>query len=214
MLPATPLLRRVVALVAAISTLAALSLAIIIVRSGVASRRAANDLRAVLTAQAPALEEAQKREQQRDAVLSKNLAQIAKEKRSVRKPADIARRLPTAFPSLPRPFSVSMEPRASVPKADALADAPAIITVPQADLKPLFDQLENCRACEEQLTAAQRHLNDERAKVSALTIERDAAVKAARGGGFWSRIRTGAKWLLIGGALGAVAASAAHAKSN
>ena len=87
---------------------------------------------------------------------------------------------------------------------------PAVINVPQTDLKPLFDELEECRACQEQLATAQQDLADERAKVSALTIERDAAVKAARGGGFWSRFRTGAKWSAIGGAMGAIAASGAR----
>ena len=211
MSPAIPLLRRGVALLAAIAVFAALSLAIIVARSREASRRAANHLRATFTAQAPVLEQAQQRERQRDAVLGKKLGQIAKDKRSARKPADIVRRLPGAFSPLPLPLAVSMAPSASGSKADGQAETLAIITVPQADLKPLFDQLENCRACQEQLAAAQQDLSDERARVSALMVERDAAMKAARGGGFWSRFRSGAKWFMIGGALGALAASAASA---
>jgi hypothetical protein len=159
----------------------------------------------IFRAQAPILDQARKRELQRDAALTKNLAVISQAERSAQKPTDIAKRLPAAFPPLPQPLAVSLPP----PARDA-PDPPAVITVPQADLKPLFDRLEECRACQERLAAAQQDLQDERAKVSALTVERDAAVKAARGGGFWSRLRTGAKWFAIGGAMGALAASAAR----
>jgi len=207
--PANPLLPRALGALAAFAALAAVALAIIVAQSRQASRRAANDMRAVLTTQAPILEQAQKRERQRDAALGRKLAQIAKEKRAASKPADIARRLPAAFPPLPLPLSVAMAPPVSGLNPDVMGQAPTVITVPQSDLKPLFDQLQNCRACQEQLHVAQEDLSDERAKVSALTAERDAALKTARGGGFWSRFRTGAKWFVIGGALGAIAASAA-----
>jgi hypothetical protein len=206
--PANPLLRRAVRALAGFAALAAVALAIIVAQSRQASRRAANDIRAVFTAQAPVLEQAQKRERQRDAALLKNLAQIAKEKRAAKKPADIARRLPAAFPPLPLPLSVSTPPLSPEVKAEPAAQAPTIITVPQADLKPLFDQLQNCRACQEQVSATQQNLSDERVKVSALTVERNAALNAARGGGFWSRFRTAVKWFAVGGALGALAASA------
>jgi hypothetical protein len=45
-------------------------------------------------------------------------------------------------------------------------------------------------------------LSDEHDKVAALTHERDAAVKAAKGGGFWTRTRRAAKWFLIGAGAG------------
>jgi hypothetical protein len=203
----SPLLPRAIAVLAAIATLAVFCLAIIVVRSRDASRQAANDMRVVFRAQAPILDQARNNEQQRDAVLTKKLAAISKDKRRATEPTDIAKRLPAAFPPLPHPLSVSFA--SHFPDA-AESEAPAIITVPQDDLKPLFDRLEDCRACQEQLATAQQDLSDERAEVSALTIERDAAVRAARGGGFWSRFRVGAKWFVIGGALGALAASAAH----
>jgi hypothetical protein len=161
----------------------------------------------VFRAQAPILAQADKREHQRDAVLSKNLEQIARAKLSTKTSADVIKRLPAAFSPLPEPVSVSV---ARLSSGRDAPEAPAVITVPQADLQPLFDHLEDCRACQERLATAQQDLNDERAKVSALMIERDAAVKAARGGGFWSRLRSNAKWFAIGGAMGAVAASAAH----
>lgn len=208
MSPANPLLRRAIALLAAVAALAALCLAIIVAHSREAARQAANDLGVTFHAQEPVLKQAQKREVQRDALVSKNLATISKAERQAKKPADIAERLPAAFAPLPHPLSVTLAPRAD--DDIGAGEAPAIITVPQDDLKPLFDHLEECRACQEQLSAAQQNLSDERTKVSALMIERDAAVKAARGGGFWSRFRTGAKWFVIGGALGAIAASSVH----
>ena len=206
MSPANPLLRRGIAALAAIAALAVLCLAAIVIRSHNASRQAAGEIRLAFGTQKAVLNQANKRERQRDAVLSKNLEQISRAKRAAKKPADIVKRLPAALGPFPRPLSVSLAPRGP----DA-AQPPAIITVPQADLKALFDRLEDCRACQGQLAAAQQDLSDERAKVSAMTIERNAAVKAARGGGFWTRFRAGVKWFAIGGAMGALAAaSVAH----
>ena len=205
MSPANTLLHRAVFILAAIAALIAVCLGIIVVRYWKASRQAANDMQVIFRAQAPLIDQADKREQQRDAVLSNNLAGISHEERAATKPADVVKRLPTAFPALPHPLSVSLAPRAS----DG-PEPPAIITVPQTDLLPLFDRFEECRACQEKLATVQQDLEDERAKVSALTIERDAAVKAARSGGFWSRFRIGAKWFVIGGAMGAIAASSAR----
>ncbi len=71
---------------------------------------------------------------------------------------------------------------------------PAIIRVPQEDLKPLYDAVEDCQACQAKLTAAQGDLSDERTKFAAATAERDAAIPAARGT-FWTRTRTAAKWI-------------------
>ena len=198
--------RAIVAL-AAVAVLIMSSLAIILVRSRKASQQASNDMAVIFRAQAPILAQADKREHQRDAVLGKNLEQIARAKLSTKTPADVIRRLPAAFSSLPEPLSVSVARLSFGPDA---SEAPALITVPQADLHSMFDHLEDCRACQERLATAQQDLNDERGKVSALMIERDAAVKAARGGGFWSRLRSNAKWFAIGGAMGALAASAAH----
>jgi|SRR5579859_513727 len=198
--------RAIVAL-AAVAILIMSSLAIILVRSRKASQQASNDMAVVFRAEAPAVAQADKREHQRDAVLSKNLDRIARARLTTKTAADVIKSLPAVFSPLPEPVSVSVAPPSSGPDAP---EAPAVITVPQADLQPLFDHLEDCRACQEAIATAQQDLTDERAKVSALMIERDAAVKAARGGGFWSRLRSNAKWFAIGGAMGALAASAAH----
>lgn len=203
----TSLPGRVVIVLACVGTLVIFALSLIVVRSRNASRQAATNMDVVFRTQAPALTQANKLERQRDAVLNKDLARISHQTRSAKNPKEIIERLPEAFSTLPQPVSISLGP--PVPGSDSL-EAPAIIAVPQADLQPLFDHLEECRACEERLATAQQDLNDERAKVTALTLERDAAAKAARGGGFWSRLRSGAKWFAIGAAAGALAASAAH----
>jgi hypothetical protein len=84
------------------------------------------------------------------------------------------------------------------------------VRVPAADLKPLFDYVQDCRACQAKLASAQQDLRDEQAKSAALTTERDSAVKAAKGGGFWRRSVRAAKWLAVGFAVGYVAHAAAH----
>jgi hypothetical protein len=81
----------------------------------------------------------------------------------------------------------------------------AIIRVPQADLKPLFDAVADCEICQAKLAAAQGDLTDETTKFAAATAQRDAAINAARGT-FWTRARTAAKWIVIGAAAGAVLA--------
>jgi hypothetical protein len=199
--------RRAIFALAAVAVLIMSSLTILLVRSRKASQQASNDMAVVFRAQAAIIAQADKREHQRDAVLSKNLEQISRAKLSTKTSADVIKRLPAAFSPLPEPVSVSIAPLSSGPD---VSEAPAVITVPQADLQPLFDHLADCHACQERLATAQQDLNDERAKVSALMTERDAAAKAARGGGFWSRLRSNAKWFGIGGAMGALAASAAH----
>ena len=80
---------------------------------------------------------------------------------------------------------------------------PAVIHVPQEDLKPLYDAVEDCEICQAKLTAAQGDLSDEKTKFAAATAQRDAAISAARGT-FWTHARAAAKWFVIGAAAGAV----------
>jgi hypothetical protein len=53
-------------------------------------------------------------------------------------------------------------------------------------------------------------LTDEKTKTAALTKERDAAVRAAKGGSVLRRIARAGKWFAIGAAAGAIAAKAAR----
>lgn len=79
---------------------------------------------------------------------------------------------------------------------------PAKIELPTQDLKPLFDYTQDCRACDAKLRAAQDDIADGRAKLAAMTKERDTAMNAAKGGGAWQRLRSHLRWLAAGAAIG------------
>jgi hypothetical protein len=74
--------------------------------------------------------------------------------------------------------------------------------IPAADLKPLYDYVQDCRACQTRLAAYTQDAADNQAKIAALTRERDAAITASKGGTFWRRFRSDAIWLAIGAGLG------------
>ncbi len=78
--------------------------------------------------------------------------------------------------------------------------------LPAADLKPLYDFALDCKACQAKLAASQADLSDEKTKSAALTKERDAAIRIAKGGSALRRIARAAKWFAIGAAAGAIAA--------
>jgi len=79
--------------------------------------------------------------------------------------------------------------------------------IPAADLKPLYNYVQDCRACQAELAAARQNTSDDASKIAALTRERDAAITAAKGGPFWRRLRRNILWLSVGAALGYFAAS-------
>jgi hypothetical protein len=97
------------------------------------------------------------------------------------------------------------QPPTALQQGAATAPIPGSICIPPADLKPLFDSIENCEACAAKLTASQADLTDEHSKFIAATAQRDAALKAAHGT-FWTRAARAAKWIAIGVAAGAVLA--------
>lgn len=110
---------------------------------------------------------------------------------------------PNRAPSTPSPL-------ANVRAADAANTAPQSTTeIPAADLAPLYDYVQDCRACQLQLTAAKQNASDDAAKIRALTLERNAAVTAAKGGPIWLRLKRNAHWLAVGAAIGAVSSAAA-----
>ncbi len=109
------------------------------------------------------------------------------------------------LPADPFPATVpkSSDSSAKAPATTNLPQAPPgqTATIPSSDLKPLFDYIQDCRACQAQLKAAQADLTDEKASNYALTRERDAAITASKGGSFWRRLKHNAKWLTAGAAL-------------
>jgi hypothetical protein len=100
------------------------------------------------------------------------------------------------------PNSPSEPPSPTQPCADA-ADCTA--QIPAADLKPLYNYIQDCRACQTKLATANQNAADDAKKIAALTQERNAAITAAKGGTFWRRLRRNATWFAAGAVLGCVA---------
>ena len=183
---------------------AAFLLALAVFFSWRADRRDRSQLESELAATKQLLAAADTRQHDRDAQLAQTLATLAAEKRATVTPAQIIHDLPSQLP-LPSPIvlqSAPALPNSPSPKNNAI--------IPAEDLKPLYDFTVDCKACQSKLTTAQADLSDERQKTTALTRERDDALRIARGGSLIRRITRAAKWLLIGAAAGAVAAKAAH----
>jgi hypothetical protein len=204
------------------------------IHAWLASRDEQQRLASTLAAQKQLLEAADTRERARQSALDDTLAQIEKLKRATQTPAEIVRDLPKYLP-LPQPITLAASaaanpstaatqqgtdaspasaptppgPRQSnsalvAPDPSQLPSAPAA-QIPSVDLKPLYDYVQDCRACQAQLAAAKQNASDDATKISALTRERDAAVTASKGGAFWRRLRRNAIWFGVGAALGAAA---------
>jgi hypothetical protein len=136
---------------------------------------------------------------QQGTVASKTTPCVAKKGCPSPAPASSADVSPTATgPGLESPSLAAPTRKQEFP------DAPSA-QIPAADLKPLFDFVQDCRSCQAQLTAAKQNATDDAAKLTAVTRERDAAVAAAKGGTFWQRLRRNALWFAVGAGAGAVA---------
>jgi type II secretory pathway pseudopilin PulG len=202
--------------------LVAVILSVALVEAWRADRRDRDQLSAELAATKQLLAAADTRQHDRDAQLAQTLTGLAAEKRTIVTPAQIVRELPREIP-LPAPLILQSSPTTSTAESPtALGQHPSSgktslassnpshtsVIIPAEDLKPLHDFTLDCQACQAKLTAAQADLADEKSKTSALTKERDKALKIARGGNAWRRIARAAKWFAIGAAAGAVAAKA------
>jgi len=162
-----------------------------------------------------ALTAATTRQQARDADLKKTLAALQRQKSTIHTPADALKALPTVLP-LPTPLTLDATANPSPtdakrPSANKpAAPAPQTIHLPAEDLKPLYDFALDCKACQAQLAAAQSDLRDEKSKTSAITKERNDALRVARGGSVLRRVARAAKWFAIGAVLGAAASKLSH----
>ena len=182
----------------------AILLVVVVYFSWRADRRERSQLESELTATKQLLASADARQHDRDAQLAQTLATLAAEKRTVVAPAQIIRELPSQIP-LPSPLVLQ-----TTPVSPGSPTPPSNAVIPAEDLKPLYDFAIDCKTCQAKLTATRGDLADERQKTTALTRERDDAVRIARGGSAWRRIGRAAKWFLIGAAAGAIAAKSAH----
>jgi hypothetical protein len=123
--------------------------------------------------------------------------------------------LPDAPRAATRPATASIQPSSSQPACPGAsqlnlsdANSPSAV-IPAADLKPLYDYVQDCRACQAQLAGAKQEHLDDATKLAALTRERDAAITASKGGSFWRRLNRNATWFAIGAAAATAAARGA-----
>lgn len=119
-------------------------------------------------------------------------------------PAANPRAAATGGASLP-PTNGSSTASGAQAASQSTQTPPAGAVIPDADLKPLYDFTLDCQACQAKLLAAQNNLADEKTKTTALTKERDDAVRIVKGGTALRRITRAAKWFLLGAAAGAIA---------
>ncbi len=101
----------------------------------------------------------------------------------------------------------------SDPDSDSDSDQ-TTITIPQPDLIPLYNALQDCRAAQAQTITLQQDLSDEKARTAALQKERDASLTAAHGGPLLQRLKRAAKWFALGAALGAAIPLILHPQSH
>jgi len=198
-----------------------------------ADRRDRAQLATELASTKQLLAAADARQHDRDAQLSQTLAALAGKKRTINTPDQILRELPSVLP-LPTPVTPqtpsatpespaapvaqafrpeAFPPSPSVTQAgkpglEGSVPAPQKAILPAEDLKPLYDFALDCQACQAKLSATQNDLVDERQKTAALTKDRDAALRLAKGGSPWRRVARAAKWFLLGAAAGAVLSKA------
>ena len=142
------------------------------------------------------------------AQLAAAVAAIQAQKRNVHSPQQAATQLQAALPPLPLPIAIR-EPALS-PLAPLASAPPASISIPQPDLVPLYNDLQDCRATALESDTLKKDFADEKTRSASLVRERDAAIAAARGGTFWVRLKRAAKWFAIGVAAGAAATAVAH----
>ena len=172
------------------------------------AHRDSQQLAATLASQNAVIQQANDRENQRDSQLATVLANIQNQKRTVQTPQQAAKQLPFVLPPLPLPVSIhDPDLSALLPPGEPPSTS---ISIPQPDLVPLYDDLQDCRASTLQNDALKKDLSDEKSRSASLLHERDAAIAVAHGGTFLLRLKRAAKWFAIGVATGAAVAAVAH----
>ena len=196
-------------------------------------------LAATLDAQGKLLDQARQQsasldagEKQRDAALQTQLEAMRSAVAKNQTPQQIAQWLPKQLP-LPAPVTISIPNSAASATAasgkgsvknsvapSSSSAPPAVATIPQQDLVPIRNAVESCEECSKKLAVAQQDAaaKDQQLKLageqlSAAENERDAAITAAKGGGFWIRLRRNAKWFALGaGAAVSALCASGHCK--
>lgn len=181
--------------------------AALVASSLLASRDAEAELRATIAAQKDVIAKLDAEMQARDQQAANQVNQLRAMAQKVTTPTLAVQALPQVV-DLPvaiylrAPLFTSPAGDAE-PTAPALPDAPSAAVIPAESVVPLYQRLAKCAEDDVLLAACQAGRADLEAKVEALETERDAAVKAARGGGFWKRLKANGKWFLLGAGAGA-----------
>jgi hypothetical protein len=178
-----------------------------------AAQKNSLDLKATLVEKNEVLMATQDALAKAQADIAETERQAAEIEAKTKTPAEILKSLPAYLP-LPKPLDQTYfcqdaasgacsPPHSEEPDAPQLPAPETRIDIPQEDLKPLFDFSVQCQACENVVAKQKEALRLFAQEVDDLKAERDAAVKAAKGGGFWRRLKSNAHWFAIGGAAAA-----------
>jgi hypothetical protein len=205
----------------------ALLIAAMALHAWLASRADQQRLATTLAQQKQLLDAADARERTRQSALAQTLAQIESLKRATQTPQQIVTAIPQLIP-LPQPITLMASQQGTSPPKPAgeahgmvvvQADRPSppdssqldkspdtslpsapTAQIPTADLKPLYNYIQDCRSCQAQLAAATQNATDDAARIAALTKERNAAITASKGGTLRRRLTRNALWFAIGAA--------------
>lgn len=204
-----------------VGAIAALVVLAIVAGSWLGAREDQIRMKATIDAQNQVIASAEKQakdiqaaEDARDKASAATVAAIQQAAAKQVTPAEIAAWIPKQL-GVPQPITFQVPaPTAQNPSPNATA------SIPQADLPALRDSITACQTCSVKLSTAQADLTsrDQQAvlaqkQIDALKTERDVAVKASKGGGFWSRVKRSAKWAAIGGGIaGAAICGTGHCK--
>jgi hypothetical protein len=164
-----------------------------------ANKQAQLSLAATVDAQKSVISRLDAQMKDRDAATQAVLDKLQELAKATKTPAQAIKVLPQVV-ELPKPIYLQ-------PAVDAagkqLPDAPSAV-IPPESIVPLFQTLAQCKEDAATLANCQADAKDTGAKLQAVITERDKAVTAAKGGTFWHRMKSAARWTAIGVAGGAV----------
>ena len=148
------------------------------------------------------------------------LEEIRRQTASIKTPEQAARFIPQVIPGVqPVIVQVPAGPVPTNPELQTSAQpanptpAPAHAEIPLEQLKTLSDFAQSCRECDVKLKAALTDSAELTKQMTALEIQRDAAVRALKGGTFLQRVKREGK-SAIGAGAGAAGGAALCAKSS
>lgn len=143
--------------------------------------------------------------QERDVAYQQSLAQLQAKRKSVVTPQQAANEIPKIVQLPEQPHEITKE--------DTLPDAPShfeegAVVFPKADMKPLFDRLNECQQTELSLTKCTADLKDTTQIAADNDAKAKAWEKAAKGGGWITRSLKKAKVIVCAGAGAGLGAAA------